>query len=484
MSRRSPRNTIILDWFNVTYRSVAWTVLAVVALAGGAGGYWYWSVQVRPREAAVEAIDRAAMLLARAERVPGDDRSEEILASARAALDDARARFGLPEYREARQAALQSSDLSMRVLDRAQGNREDPRSVRFVDLEGDVKVKLAGEFAWTAANGRMTLSVGDQVKTAANGSAVLLYFDGTKTTVKPGSLLEIRDLSEDPVTRVRRVREKLNWGRIEASTQKGNVSGSVHEMATNSAVARAEEEGEYAVSHEEGSGRSSFSTFTGGTLRIATSGRQAALAEGERIVAESDGALSAKDQLPGVPRLTAPQDQKVFVTDDSDGMNISVTWDPVGGARSYRLMIASEALFTDPLYDALRTDTRVPVDVAPGEYFWRVAAATAAGLEGQFSETRHFRVTTQRIRDSSDTTPPDLEISDAVVSGNMLILNGRTEPGSTLWIDNEKQEIDAAGAFSTVVRLRHEGWNDIQLVAQDAAGNERRVTHRVHLDPY
>ena len=58
------------------------------------------------------------------------------------------------------------------------------------------------------------LNVGDQVKTSSRGSAVLLYFDKTKTHVQPGSLLEIRDLYEDPVTKVRRVREKLNWGEV------------------------------------------------------------------------------------------------------------------------------------------------------------------------------------------------------------------------------------------------------------------------------
>ena len=54
----------------------------------------------------------------------------------------------------------------------------------------------------------MALEIGDQVKTSSSASAQLIHFDGTLTTVQPGSLLEIRDLYEDPVTKVRRVREK------------------------------------------------------------------------------------------------------------------------------------------------------------------------------------------------------------------------------------------------------------------------------------
>jgi hypothetical protein len=113
-----------------------------------------------------------------------------------------------------------------------------------------------------------------------------------------------------------------------------------------------------------------------------------------------------------------------------------------------------------------------------------VAAVNAAGLESRFSETRSFRVSNQQIRDDSDTTPPELEVSDSVLTGSMLILSGRTEPGATLWIDNERQEIDEAGAFYTVIRLRTEGWNDVLVVAQDAAGNEKRIRHRVHVDEY
>ncbi len=485
MARNSSRNSpIILDWFNVTYRSVWLTTLLVIVAIGGGGGWWYWKFRVEPRAGADVAIDRATVHLAQAERAGGDDRSGEIRANAAAALEEARSRFGSSDFRAAKLAAQRSSDLSLRAIDLARGREGERRLVNFLRIEGDVKVKLSGEFAWTSANRKMDLSEGDQIKTSSSGSAVLLYFDGTKTTVKPGSLLEIRDLYEDPLTKVRRVSEKLNWGVIEASTQKSNVSGSYHELATDSARAKAGDQGEYRIEHSEDSGRSSFSAFTGGALEIATADRKTSLAEGERVVATRDGGLSGKDVVPGAPRQVSPQDQKVFVTESDAGMEISLGWDAVPGAVRYHLVIAAESLFTRPMYDAMRNETRVPIDVGPGEYYWRVAAVNAAGLESKFSETRSFRVSNQRIRDDTDTTPPDLEVSDSVLTGSMLILSGRTEPGATLWIDNERQEIDEAGAFYTVIRLRNEGWNDVVVVAQDAAGNEKRIRHRVHVDEY
>src|SRR5436309_16133799 len=106
-------------------------------------------------------------------------------------------------------------------------------------FEGDVDLKRVREFVWESITGNVALKVGDQIKTASSGSAQIIYFDGTITTIKPGSLLEIRELFEDPATRVRKVREKLNWGGVSASMPDANVAGSFHEVATDSATARA-----------------------------------------------------------------------------------------------------------------------------------------------------------------------------------------------------------------------------------------------------
>ena len=66
----------------------------------------------------------------------------------------------------------------------------------------------------------------------------------------------------------------------------------------------------------------------------------------------------------------------------------------------------------------------------------------------------------------------------------MVIVNGRTEPGSTLWIDNEKIDVDDDGTFYAVVRLRKEGLNEIRFVAQDTAGNETELVRSTYVEMY
>jgi len=478
------RATIQVEWFNVTYRSVIVTVgVAVLALVG-TGGYWYWFHRHAPRQSAVAAIHRADTKLRDAQNVSGPDPFAEVVASAGSALAEAHREFGDADWDRARVAAIRSENLSLKALDLAHGDTTGARMVRFYRIEGEVRVKRAGEFSWKGADSEMVLQIGDQVKTSSSGSAQLIYFDGTLTTIKAGSLLEIRDLYEDPVTKVRRVREKLNWGELKASTREKNVRGSYHEVATESVAARSEDGSEFRVAYDRGQKTATFDVF-GGRIEVASDGRKEMIDAGERIRADSSGRLRAREALPGVARLISPADQRVFVNEDPTRSRITLTWEAVPGAVSYRLVIAEKPLFTKPLYDAERAETSAAVEGVPvGSYYWRVAAVSADGGIGPYSDARRFRVAAEHIHDQSDTEPPVLEIAEFVPIGAMVIVNGRTEPGATLWVDNEKVDVADDGRFYSVVRLRREGLNRIRFVAQDTAGNESELQKSTFVETY
>jgi hypothetical protein len=345
-------------------------------------------------------------------------------------------------------------------------------------------VKRAGEFNWESADRKMFLRVGDQVKTAGSGSVQLIYFDGAITTINPGSLLEIREVKEDPATKVRRVSEKLNWGEVMASTQKTNVDGSFHEVSTEKVSARSEVAGDFRVSSDKETQASAVDVFRG-RVQISSGGRVERLESGERIRADASGKLQAKEVLPGAPRLVAPADQKIFVHENPSQASTALTWEKAAGAARYHLVISDRALFSVALYEADREETTVPIEgLPPGDYYWKVASVFPNGVRGSYSEPWRFRVTSQSVHDREDTTPPILEITEAVQSGPMLILNGRTESGAHLWVDNEKVDVTDDGSFYAVIRLRKEGVNDVLLLAQDASGNAQKKIHRAYVDPY
>lgn len=485
MTSKPQKPRILLDWIAVPYRVVVLGLIAVVIVAGaGVTLYLRGCSSSRPRAEAQEAIDRAEAKLSEAAGYRGDERVDEARGLARASLEEARTAFVQRRWDNARVAAIRSENLSQKAVDMARGSGLASQEVKFFRIEGDVRVKRSAEFAWEPATPKMVLHLGDQVKTSSSASCELIYFDGTRTMVQPGSLLEIREMSEDPATKVRKVREKLNWGEVLASTQKRNVDGSFHEVATEKATARTGDAGELRVAFDKERNTATFDVFAG-RVEVAGLGRNEVVEGGERLRASSDGSFATKELLPGVPRLVTPSDERVFAYDDPSKATTTLSWEKVPGASKYHLLISSKMMLSEPLYDADREETQVVIDgIRAGSYYWKVAAISASGVKGPYSETRRFRVSSQRIRDREDTVPPKLEITEFVQTGPMLILNGRTEPGAVLWIDSEKVDVADDGTFYAVVRLRKEGLNPVHLVAQDAAGNETKLTHNAYVDTF
>ena len=477
-------DSVWVEWFNVTYRMVGMVVGMILLLGLGSGSYWFYFHRYLPHKKAQEAIGRADGRLREASGLRPTEELDEILDTARVSLDEAHSGFDERRYEDAFVAAIRSENLSLKAISMAGGDESESRTVRFYRIEGDVRVKQAGAFSWNSADTDMQLRIGDQVKTSSSGSAQLIYFDGTMTSIRPGSLLEIRDLYEDPVTKVRRVKEKLTWGEVEASTQKRNVNGSYHEVTTAKVSARSEGGGEFRVSFDKNKKTSVVDVFDG-KIAVSTAGKKETLKAGERIKAKADGSLSAKQSLPGLPRLLTPSDQRVFIFEDPLEEKLTLSWEKLAGISRYRLVISNSSLFTDPLYDAERNEAQAIVDgVTPGSYYWKVAAINRQGVTGPFSQARRFRISSQRIRDRTDTDPPKLEISEFVPIGQMVVINGETEPGATLWVDNAKIDVYEDGTFNAVVKLRKEGLNELVLVAQDTAGNETTDNRSAYVETY
>jgi hypothetical protein len=482
--RRAQRPKVLLDWFTVSYRHVVAGVVLLVVLAVAAAWYYFQYAPSRPRQAAQEAIVRADERITEASRYPAGEKIDDVRAGARAALTEARDAFGRRKYDDARVSAMRAENFAQKAIDLARGEGTAAKEVRISKLEGDVRVKRADEFNWEQADRKMTLQIGDQIKTASSGSVQLVYFDGAITTIHPGSLLEIKAIHEDPATKVRRVSEQLNWGEVLSSTPARNVDGSFHEVSTETVSTRSTEAGEFRIASDKQTRAASVDVFQG-RVQVASAGRKESVAAGERIRASSGGVLQAKETLPGAPRLVAPSDQKVFIHEDPAAAETTLAWEKVPGASRYHLIISDRSLFASPLYEADRDDSTVVIDgIRPGEYFWKVAAISAAGVPGPYSDSRRFRVTSQKIRDREDTTGPMLELTERVQTGPMLILNGKTEPGALLWVDNEKVDVYDDGTFYAVIRLRKEGVNDVLIASQDAAGNVSKLTQRAYVDPY
>jgi len=123
-------------------------------------------------------------------------------------------------------------------------------------------------------------------------------------------------------------------------------------------------------------------------------------------------------------------------------------------------------------------------DLSAGSYYWRVSSRDATGIEGAFSETRKFRIGSERERGPEDRVPPALQIVDFLPSGALVIINGRTEPSAIITIEGQAVDVYDDGSFTAVVKMKHDGMNSIEILAQDVAGNETRMRKSVYVETY
>lgn len=473
---------VLLDWATISYKSIMRGMVYLVLLLAAGGTVWYLQAAraTTPEEVALQEIGRAERLLREAQANAKPDMAR-VVESAGKLLGAARLSYNRGDFVEARASAQQSQSFSHKALEGAEG---EAFTARIYKHEGDVKVKRARQFVWDGIGSNTALRVGDQIKTASNGSAQIIYFDGTITTLKPGSLLEIRELFEDPTTKVRKVREKLARGGVSATTPEANVAGSFHEVATDSSTARSVSRSQIDVAIDAETRRTRTEVHSGNT-EVTTGTTRVTLKPLERIEVAGDTIVSRHTILPA-PRLLEPADQRVFVHESGSAPPTVLRWSGQTGATRYRLQIARTGLFGDLMLDKSdikSSSVQIP-GLKPGHYYWRVSSVDASQVESPFSETRKFKIGDAAEIRADDRVPPPLEVVDFLPSGHMLIISGRTEPGAVLSIDGQNVDVYEDGGFTAVIRLKRDGVNDLDIVAQDPAGNQARLRRQVYVESF
>ena len=158
------------------------------------------------------------------------------------------------------------------------------------------------------------------------------------------------------------------------------------------------------------------------------------------IVHEATVGLNVFDQIPLAPVATAPADGAV----DVDLVPV-LSWDPATQAVGYFVEIATDAGFSNIVYDASETGTSHQVDQSLDpltEYHWRVRAGNICG-DGSFSAGRSF--TTRDIPpilvvDDDDNTP-DVRAQNVGALDDLGLLYDIWDTANS---DNEPSAVDLA----------------------------------------
>ncbi|MEQ9693836.1 FecR domain-containing protein [Shimia sp. SDUM112013] len=360
--------------------------------------------------------------------------------------------------------ANEAFDISVQQRDRS-------AEALITDIHGNVEGRDPTEAAWSDRALRDILVEFERVRTLSNSTTQVTFRDLSRLRLNPNSNATIQRMRSDPLTGKEVTKVSLASGDFYALLNQLSDQDSFEIDVPG--IKTTTESNDFWIKNDDQNAR--FVNYDAAALDIQAGTQNVSLGRDEGVVITPDG-QALKTEALDRPTLTAPLgNAKVF------GSNVPLGWRPHDGAAGYWLELASDRGFNQMVVSewgisgtAFRAE-----NLAPGAYFWRVAALDKLGLPGKWSETGAFEL---RI----DTTPPFLALfapPDAItVETPEIEVLGASEKDALLQLNGQDVTIGVDGSFIVPLTLQP-GTNTLLLEAVDAAGNTSTKTQTITYRP-
>ncbi|HEX3582025.1 MAG TPA: FecR domain-containing protein [Thermoanaerobaculia bacterium] len=468
MARKNVASSENIDWYLISIDRLK-KIGLVVFLALLAGGIWFYISHERgnPRTLAEGAIADARQALNSLAASKDFTAHHADFDRAQKKLDDASNFFNGKKYQEAQTAAFESQTISRAAVS---GGGDQENDARFLTLEGDVEYQKGSSGDWLRADLRTPLVNGDWVKTHDNASAELMFQNGSLYTIGPNALLEIYSTMNAQTAR-KTNSVQMKFGSVEVATV--NDQSTVRTPGSQVVV---DSESTTQVGVNKADAQTSVMGVRGtASVAPAAGGEAVKIGAGDKINATSTGALGGVKKLLMPPALSNPPDNQVF----SIALDTQVTfqWQAQQRAVAYQLQVSRSRLFSTLEINSRRTKLEATAKVeSEGIFYWRVASIGPDGDPGPFSPFHRFRVSGSGKSAPSatgDTQPPTLVLKAPFnIGGQFYIIEGQTEPGATVFVNDEEADVETNGHFKKLVSFNKVGQNTVVVKAVDAAGNQ------------
>jgi hypothetical protein len=465
-TKRAARTEI--DWYLISIDRLKQIGLILLLIVLGLAGWWFFTNQKRnPRSAAEAAITdaREALNALASSKDFSNHRSD--FDRAQRKLDEATSFLTASKYPSAQESAVESQTISRAAMS---GEGVADFDAQFTTLEGDVQFQKSSTSDWKRADVGKPLFNGDWVKTGDNASAELFFSNGTLYTVGSNALLEIY-AQMNPGTSRKSNAVTMQVGSVEVATS--DIASTVRTPSTQ-VVVDSESTTQVGVDRQK-----STSVVTAkGTASVgpvAGGGTAVKLNSGQKVSASVQGAMSSVKDLLMPPALLAPADNQVYPA--SSESRVDFGWDTTPTATSYLLQVSRSRLFTSLEINSRRAKTTASAKVtAEGAFYWRVAAIGPDGDPGPFSTFRRFRVTgasREAGAANQESPPPSLQVKKPQsIGGPFYMVEGTTDPGATVFINDEEVDVESNGHFKKLVSFNKIGRNSVVVKAVNAAGKQ------------
>ena len=345
-----------------------------------------------------------------------------------------------------------------------------PAGARFVSFEGDVRVIRAATREMIPANGDTELYPGDTVQTQANGRARIGLADGSTLLVKPNSTIIVRDNARADDGKKTNVHVVVDSGQLSVRTeQQADGTTNVVETPKTKNTMGEKTSASFGVNPE---GTEEIRVATGVIETTNQAGEKASIKGGEYVSVNNSGRISPAQKLLDVQQPAKPHDLEQVAVGPNGAANVALRWQrPQSGTPSYyRVEVATSPFFVADgkviERDQLVATELGATDLRPGVYFWRVRATAASGQASDWSDPLKFIVTNRGT--GSQVAVSDL--STELLGGNIYLVRGKAEPGTTIRVSGRETIAAHDGAFQIQVTAAGAS-RDLMLEAKDSQGN-------------
>ncbi len=464
MAKMKKQSGADIDWYLISIDRLKQIGLVLLLLILSGAGYWFWqSRKASPKTTAESAIADARQALNSLAASAEFAAHRNEFNRAQQKLDEAVAHLNGSRYNEAQGAAVESQTISRTALS---GGADLDSDAQFLTVEGQVRYQKGASSDWKDADPRTPLVNGDWVKTGDRASAELIFSNGSLYTIGSNALLEIF-AAVNPRTRTKTNAVRMRVGSVEVAT-----TGDTSTVRTPGTQVVVDSDSTTQVGVGASDETSVVATRGAASVEPEKGGPAVRLSPGEKVSATAQGAISPVKKLAMPPALLSPGDNQTFQL--SPELKVELLWQPQQGATAYLLQVSRSRLFSTREINERRSKTTATAQVtSEGSFYWRVASVGPDGETGPFSSFRRFRVSGGSKGPTSDRTPPALTLKAPFhVGGQFYTIAGTTEPGATVFINDEEVDVESNGSFQKLVGFGKIGRNDVVIKAIDPAGNQ------------
>lgn len=348
----------------------------------------------------------------------------------------------------------------------------------FVNLDGTVRVRKTQSAQWTRADYNTSLEKGDYIQTGNDGVARIMFADGTNYVLKPDSLIVVEENREDPGTKATRVSVQVAAGTVDLTTGRFEVPGSTSRVSFENAVANLGEDSRAMVRNDPDKNVHQFTINQGGAdvTRGATTLR---LGQYDQVSFDRQKPGLIRQKVIAPPSLSSPPNMDLTMAADPRSLEVEFSWGAVSGAESYRLQVSPSGLFSNLVIDKkIQGRTSIKISgLEEGTYYWAVTSIDAGGGESQPSLANRFTMV-QQVESGEKAF---LEVGSVVQHGKILEVSGRTEPGSSVIINNEQVfSVATDGSFRHFMsQPAKSGMNKVTVTAQNRKGELHTIRRTI-----